>query len=230
MNDIAISIVLPSYLEEENLRFLLPRINETLARIGKTYEVIVVDTISPLDETKQVCTQNNARYLNRSPSNAFGDAVRTGIAAARGERVVFMDADGSHTPEFIATLEASSKDYDVVIASRYIEGGFTDNSWALIAMSRFLNITYSFILNLNCKDVSNSFKIYKREQLLPIDLKCQNFDIVEEILYKLNKMNPGLKILELPYTFKQRAFGKTKRNLLVFMLTYLKTIIQLRLN
>lgn len=223
-----ISVVLPSYLEEENLRFLLPRILDTLRASGRTHEVVVVDTVAPLDGTAAVCEALGARYINRTPGNTFGDAVRTGIDEARGQNIIFMDADGSHTPEFIQNLIDAAPGHDVVIASRYVEGGFTDNSMALIAMSRLLNWTYSVVLGLRCKDVSNSFKLYRAEQLKSLQLSCANFDIVEEILHRLNKANPGLKIKEIPFSFKQRAFGKTKRNLVIFVFTYLQTIIRLK--
>ncbi len=55
--------------------------------------------------------------------NTFGDAVRTGIAEAMGERIIFMDADGSHAPEFILKLIDQSDANEIVIASRYVEGG-----------------------------------------------------------------------------------------------------------
>jgi dolichol-phosphate mannosyltransferase len=227
---IAYSVVLPSYLEEENLRLLLPRIRETLSSLLVATEIVVVDTVEALDATESVCRENGARYVNRRPANTFGDAVRTGIAQARGERIVFMDADGSHAPEFILKLIAESDANEIVIASRYVEGGVTENDKALVLMSRVLNLSYSLFLNLKCKDVSNSFKIYQAGLLKSLELKCQNFDIVEEILFKIVRKNPGVRIKEIPFTFKKRMFGQTKRSLLSFMATYLFTIIKLRLS
>lgn len=228
--NVALSIVLPAYLEEENLRILLPRLNAMRAKLGIETEILVVDTITPLDNTKDACETNGVRYIQRHGGNYFGDAVRTGIAEARGERILFMDADGSHTPEFIPELWKETPNGDVIIASRYIDGGYTENSFSLVLMSRVLNWTYAVILGLKCKDVSNSFKIYRAEQIKPLTLKCQNFDIVEEILYKISRRNQGLKIKEIPFSFKKRMFGDTKRNLLAFIFTYLLTIIKLRLS
>jgi len=227
---IAYSVVLPSYLEEENLRLLLPRIRETLSSLPVATEIVVVDTVEALDATESVCRENGARYVKRRPANTFGDAVRTGIAEAMGERIIFMDADGSHAPEFILKLIDQSDANEIVIASRYVEGGVTENDKALVLMSRVLNLTYSLFLNLKCKDVSNSFKIYRADLLKSLELKCQNFDIVEEILFKIVRKNPGVRIKEIPFTFKKRMFGQTKRNLLGFMATYLFTIIKLRLS
>lgn len=226
MNEL--TVVIPAYEEEENLRILLPRLNKVLNGLAISYEVLVIDTFKPLDNTKLVCSENGTKYINRENTNAYGDAIRTAIKCANGNHILFMDGDGSHTPEFISNLIKYMKEYDVVIGSRYIEGGATDNSSSLIIMSRIVNIMYSLILNLNCKDVSNSFKIYKAEQLKQLKLYTDNFDIIEEILFKLSRNNKYLRIKEVPFTFKKRMFGNTKRNLLMFMFSYLFTLLKLR--
>ena len=61
-----------------------------------------------------------------------------------------------------------------------------------------------------------------------LGLSCQNFDIVEEILFKIARAHPGVRIKEIPFSFKKRMFGQTKRSLLLFMMTYIFTIIKLR--
>jgi dolichol-phosphate mannosyltransferase len=225
---IKLSVIMPCYLEEENLRLLLPRLVTEITKIGDSYEILVVDTMHAMDNTKEVCEANNVSYVQRAGGNNYGDAIRTGIDHARGEYTIFMDADGSHSPEFISKLYNYKNEYDVVIASRYIHGGSTDNNRLLILMSYITNMTYSVVLNLRYKDISNSFKLYRTSHLKELTLKCKNFDIVEEILYKIKKDHKKLKVLEIPYSFKQRLFGHTKRNLLLFILTYIVTIVRLR--
>jgi len=227
-NNITLSVVLPSYLEEENLRLLLPRLNSVLTSLGIGYETLVVDTMSPMDGTREVCEQNGALYLNRENGNLYGDAVRTGISRARGEFLLFMDADGSHPPEFIRKMYQQIEGNDIVIASRYIAGGSTDNTKILILMSLTVNILYSLVLNLKCKDVSNSFKLYHAALFQGLNLYCNNFDIVEEILFKIKKKHKSVKIKEIPFSFKKRMFGHTKRNLFVFIFSFLFTLIKLR--
>ncbi len=117
---------------------------------------------------------------------------------------------------------------DVIIASRYMKGGHTENSPVLIAMSKIVNWGFAFVLNIKCKDVSNSFRLYDGEKLKSLTLKCENFDIVEEILYKLIRIFKGLSIKEIPFSFKQRMFGETKRNLGKFIITYIFTLARLR--
>jgi len=222
------SIIIPSYLEEENLRIIIPRLKNEMQKLGDDYEILIVDTMRPMDATEDVCRSNNVICLNRKNGNHYGDAVRTGLENARGEYIIIMDADGSHSPEFISNLYHYKNNYDVVIASRYVDGGATDNNRILILTSWMVNVIYSVVLNLKCKDVSNSFKLYRGNLIKNLDLCCDNFDIVEEILYKLKKMKKGLKIKEIPFSFKKRMFGETKRNLFCFMLTYIFTLFKLR--
>ena len=204
MSETEISVIIPSYLEEENLRVILPRIVTTLESLNITWEINIIDTLKPMDYTEAVCRQYGVNYYNREGSNEYGSAVRTGIAKANGKYLLFMDADGSHSPEMIAQLFEFRREYDVVIASRYVEGGGSDNSKSLIMMSLIVNKIFSLVLGLNCKDVSNSFKIYRAEQLKTLNLYCHEFDIIEEILVKLKRKFPALKIKEVPYVFKER--------------------------
>jgi dolichol-phosphate mannosyltransferase len=179
---IELSIVIPSYREEENLRVLLPRLNKVMNENAITGEILVVDTVQPLDNTELVCREFGAKYISRRPTNVYGDAIRTAIQNTNGEYTLFMDADGSHTPEFITRLWSHRKSHHVVVGSRYVEGGDTENPSHLIWMSRLVNLAYGVVLGLRCKDVSNSFKLYQSSQLKALTLKCSNFDIIEETL------------------------------------------------
>lgn len=223
-----LSVVLPAYNEEENLRLLIPRIRHVCEEMSRSYEILVVDTISPMDGTAELCEEQQIRYLNRTGGNLYGDAVRTGIANSNGRYVIFMDADGSHPPHFLQDLYRVREEADIVVASRYVSGGFTENSKALVLMSWFVNTGYRLVLGLKCKDVSNSFKLYPGDALRAVRLRCDNFDIVEEILVRIMQANPHFRILEVPFTFKKRMFGQTKRNLVTFVFSYSVTLMRLR--
>jgi dolichol-phosphate mannosyltransferase len=228
MSNLGLSVVIPAYLEEENLRIILPRLRQALEKMDVVSEILVVDTAQPLDNTQQVCEEFDVMYVKRGPGNSYGDAVRSGIVAAQGKCIIFMDGDGSHSPEAIPDLFEWRGTFDVVIASRYVEGGATENTKSLILLSRIVNYVYGIVLNLKCKDISNSFKLYQAAELKKLELKCQDFDIIEEILIKLCRTNDPFNIKEVPYTFKQRLFGNTKRNLLLFSVSYFFTLIKLR--
>jgi dolichol-phosphate mannosyltransferase len=224
-----LTVVLPAYEEAANLKVLLPRILEALGSTGETFEVLVVDTQEALDGTQGVCETFGVRYINRQVSNAYGDAIRTAIDASLGEFVLFMDADGSHPPEFIPEMLAWARRSDIVVASRYVGEGRSENPGSLVCMSKLLNLTYRLVLGVDCHDLSNSFKLYRGADLKRLYLRCTNFDIVEEIVFKIAKGNPQVRIQELPFAFQQRLHGKTKRNLVRFIINYWVTLLRLRL-
>ena len=220
-----LSIVLPAYMESDNLRKILPEIHKYISLLGVNYEILVIDTKENLDDTENVCKHNNVIYINRENGNSYGDAIRTGIKYARGEYILMMDADGSHEPKSIINLynEIKNSDSDIVIGSRYCSGGKTDNNIILKGMSYILNITYRTIFNLKVKDCSNSFRIYKSSIIKEISLECDNFDIVEEMLIRINSEN----VKEVPTYFKKRDKGTSKRDLLKFIFSYIKVIAKL---
>lgn len=227
-NEIEISVVMPAYKEAENLSFLLPKLRLALSRITGAFEIIVVDSMNPLDGTAEICAKFGVKCVSRQNSDLFGDAVRTGISEASGKYVVFMDADGSHSPEFVAKLYGARDKADVVVASRYIAGGNTENSRVLVLMSRLLNIVYARVLGIKCGDISNSYKLYRADLLKRIKLHSANFDVVEEILFKLVRLKRDLRIMELPFNFQKRKCGETKRNLVLFIVSFIITLIKLR--
>ena len=221
-----LTIIIPSLNESDNLKKLIPEIK---SEIGKkfTYEIFIIDGINKDNKTFKITKKNSIRYLNRIRNNDYGNAVRLGIKKSTGKYILFMDGDYSHNPKFILKLY-ENKLYDVVIASRYVPGGKTDNSLLSETLSRFLNKFYNIILNLELEDVSNSFKLYNTKMIKRLHLSCNHFDIIEEIIFKLKKNNDKIKFLEVPYHFKQRKFGKSKRNFFV-IIAYLFSILKLRI-
>ena len=138
----AISTVLLAYKEAENLKVLLPKIKQQLDKIGGEYEIIIVDTMKPLDDTPAVCKKFGARYVNQRLPH-FGGAFRTGIKAARYDKFLIMDSDGSHNPIYIPDIyKKFVSGADVVIGSRYVKGGKTNDSKVSIIMSHILNFVF----------------------------------------------------------------------------------------
>lgn len=219
--------MLPAYEEAANLEILLPKLHAVAETLAASHEIVVVDTESPRDATPQVCQQHNARYVARRGGNLYGHAIRTALLEARGRFVVFMDADGSHNPSFLPALWQHRATADLVIASRYVSGGKTENPAVLIFLSHVVNHVFRFVLGLKCFDVSNSFRLYHGEELRKLKLKCNHFDIVEEILVKLAFARRGYFITEVPIVFEKRKAGQTKRNLFTFAIGYIVTLVRL---
>ena len=226
------SIVIPAYEESSNLLELLPSINREIASTAiNVYEIIVVLPDFATQNDVQLIEEFGARVVLREPTNSFGDALRCGFSAVSREAdwVITMDADGSHAPETIPRLLAASPLVDVVVASRYAAGGSSDNALASRLMSRGLNAVYGIVLGIRCKDISTNFKRYRSKDLMELDLKCQNFDIVEEIFFRLKVLNgDSFNVLEIPDHFFDRKHGQTKRRLGPFIVSYIRTLLRLR--
>jgi dolichol-phosphate mannosyltransferase len=229
-----IEINIPAFDENENLQLLIPQILEEVKRYQNfTFRVKVIVRNDEPQTTLDLLDDLGVQGIRRQPDNSFGSAISTGIATISNVStfVIFMDADGSHQPDSIIRLvnEAKRTDADIVIASRYINGGKTENSMVLKLMSKILNKIFSLTLGIGCKDVSTNFKIYKSDLVRDIELLCKNFDVVEELLLKVKiKSGSNFSFVEIPDHFQQRKFGESKRKLSVFILSYIVTLAKLR--
>ncbi len=226
-SQIELSLILPAYEEARNLEVLLPALKAALEASDVRYEILVIDTERPLDDTPEVCKRNGVSYHPRKGGSLYSHAVKTGISASAGKWVLFMDADGSHPVSMVPVLWGRRNDADLIIASRYVKEGRTENPPILIFLSLIVNVVFRLVLGLKCRDVSNSFRLYDGEELRSLRLECENFDIVEEILIKLSLSKKDITILEVPFTFGTRKAGETKRNLLTFAISYLGTLWKL---
>jgi len=226
MSRLELSIIIPSLREYENLKRIIPEIIN-LIKNNISYEILIVDGL-----TKDLKTFNlskiykNTKYFNRKGNNNYGNAVRLGIKKSIGRFIIFMDADYSHLPNFIPKLYKYRK-YDIVIASRYVKGGNSDNNFFLKFLSRLLNFFYGLVLGLELNDISNSFRLYNSNIIKKLKLKCNHFDIIEEIIFKFRIHNKKAIFKEIPYHFRERKFGKTKRNLFIIF-AYLISILKIR--
>jgi len=220
--------MIPAYLEAESLRDLLPQVKAAAAALTSSFEVLIVDTQEPKDNTAEICALNGVRHIHRSGGNQYGDAIRTGIAHARGRFLLCMDADGSHSPTYFPSMWAKRDTWDITIGSRYVQGGQTENPTVLIWMSYAVNLVFRLAFSIRAKDVTNSFRLYNTVILKPIKLDSNDFDILEELLIKAVTHRPPARIGEVPVTFERRKAGESKRKLTQFALGYLKTLQKLR--
>lgn len=118
---------------------------------------------------------------------------------------------------------------DVVIGSRYVEGGKTNDAKSSIVMSHILNGMFRFFLGIKAKDISTDYRMYETAQLKEVKLTCHNYDVLQEVLLclRLNKADKKLKIGEVPIEFDKRIYGESKRQLIPFIMSYIKTLFKL---
>ena len=126
--------------EAENLRLFLPRVIQVQKVLSEPSELMVVDTAVPMDNTEEVCKEFGARYINQKWPR-YGGALRTAFACAEQDKIVILDADGSvdieSLPKLLQTKNAGN---DLVIGSRYVEGGSHQTSKSSRLMSKICNL------------------------------------------------------------------------------------------
>ena len=213
-------VVLPTYNERENLPEIVPAILAAAAEL----DVLIVDDGSP-DGTGELAdglAKENPRVsvLHRKKKEGLGRAYLAGFAEVlqRGYgRILEMDADFSHAPAKLPELLAASKTADVVLGSRYVEGGGTVN-WSLgrRALSKGGSLYARTILGLSVRDLTGGFKCFRREVLEKLDLKTvgsSGYAFQIELTYRA--VRRGFKVVEIPITFVDRRVGKSKMSRLI---------------
>jgi dolichol-phosphate mannosyltransferase len=213
-----LSLVIPTRNERENVPLLLAKLGTVLD--GLTYEIIIVDDSD--DDTPQVATQVADELqvaisvIHREADGRLGGlstAVLEGVAAASGGYICIMDGDLQHPPELIALMldAAAECDADIVIASRYIEGGsdagLSGRTRKVISLcSKSLVRTVFWRRLRKVTDPLSGFFIARRTLLHETALKPIGFKILLDILVRSH----WKKVEELPLVFERRSGGSSK--------------------
>ena len=224
-----ITVSILTYNEEENIKELIPKVIEQLNKITDDYEIIVVDSPNSKDDSKSVCSKFNVSYyLQEGPY--FIDALKTAIKYASKDIFLYIDADFSHPPEYIPDIYSAfiKNNADLVIGSRYIKGGSTDDYKINILYSKILNFIYQILSgSFGIKDISGGYKMYKTSVLKNIDFWSRYFEMQLEIFIKAKLSNPNFKVVEVPIHFKKREKGDSKRNYSKYLPSFIKVLTKL---
>ena len=214
-------IVVPTYNEIESLPRLLDDVAEVLDARGLEHRLLVVDDGSP-DGTGQLADRRATRdpriaVLHRQAKTGLGDAYAAGFAAALAggaQRIVQMDADGSHDPGAIAALLAATDagGVDLALGSRYVTGGSTPD-WSLRrrVLSRGGSAYARALLGLAVRDLTGGFKCWRREALATVlrePLALQGYGFQIELTHRA--VRAGFTVAEVPIAFRDRRAGESK--------------------
>ncbi|HEX9042409.1 MAG TPA: polyprenol monophosphomannose synthase [Trebonia sp.] len=208
-------IVMPTYNERQNLEIVAGRLREAVPDA----DLLVVDDNSP-DGTGDLADKiaeadPRVQVMHRTEKAGLGRAYVAGFAWAleRGyDLIVEMDADGSHRPEDLPKLLATSATADAVIGSRYVPGGTVVN-WPKSRefLSRGANLYNRIMLGVRVKDATGGFRVYRAATLRAIDLHgIQSAGYCFQIDMTLRVLQAGLAITEVPITFIERERGTSK--------------------
>ncbi len=212
-----ITVVTPTYNEAENL----PRLVSALFALPLDARLLVVDDNSP-DGTgpiaDELADRNPGRVsvLHRAGKLGLRTAYLEGFASAfttDAEAVVQMDADFSHDPSALTTMAERLASCDVVLGSRYVDGGSVDVRWPRWrkGLSAFGNFYARTILGLPLRDVTTGYRMWRRETLeaMPLNrIEANGYVFLVEMAYLAHILE--YKIGEVPIYFADRRWGKSK--------------------
>jgi dolichol-phosphate mannosyltransferase len=209
-------ICLPTYNERENLEAMVRALGEVLEEGDR---VVVIDDNSP-DGTGELADRLAAelpfvKVLHRPEKQGLGPAYLAAFRhalAGDAELVFEMDCDRSHDPGDVPRLRAAAEGADLVLGSRYVEGGAIRN-WGLVRrlVSAGGSLYARLLLGVRVRDLTGGFKCYRRRVLEGIDLEAvrsRGYAFQIETTYRA--LRAGFRVVEVPVTFTDREVGGSK--------------------
>lgn len=212
-----ILVSVATYNEKENLPALVREIHTTLPAA----HVLVVDDNSP-DGTGKLAdglaaADPRVHVLHRAGKLGLGTAILAGMRYAMEhdyDYVLSMDADFSHHPRYLPAMVAGMDRHDVMIGSRYVPGGGTEN-WPLKRwlISNGVNLLTRLLMRVGARDASGGFRCYRVSKLREAHLErmiSRGYSFQEEMLYRCRAA--GCRVGETPIIFADRRGGTSKVN------------------
>ena len=222
-----VTVVIPTFNEAENV----VAISEAILGLGLPgLRLLIVDDNSP-DGTGQIADEVAARFnrngrrrmdvLHRTGKGGLGTAYIAGMTqtlAEGAEFVVQMDADFSHSPNYVPAMLGVilSTGADVIIGSRYVPGGSLDEGWSWWRrfLSWWANLYSRTLLGIRVRDMTAGFKLWRRSALLEIGLesvRSNGYVFQVEMAYLCERL--GFRIIEVPIHFEDRRIGHSKMDI-----------------
>ncbi|MEA1893123.1 MAG: polyprenol monophosphomannose synthase [Campylobacterota bacterium] len=226
-------VVIPTYNEIDNIEIIL----EKTFSLNLGLDILVMDDNSP-DKTyakvQEIIDSNlydkQLHLVIREKKEGLGKAYIAGFRWCLQrdyEYIIEMDADLSHDPKYLESFLENIKENDLVIGSRYVEGGGVVN-WS--ASRKFISSGGSFysrtILGIDIQDVTGGFKCFRRKVLQDIDLDnliTTGYAFQIEMNYRTALM--GFRIKEIPIIFEDRVAGQSKMSKKIFAEALLKVLL-----
>jgi dolichol-phosphate mannosyltransferase len=211
-------VVIPTYNEIDNLAEITRRILSANDEV----DILVVDDNSP-DGTGRLADElsladGRISVLHRPGKSGLGNAYRAGFSwglRAGYEFLVEMDGDGSHRPEQLPALLEGARNADVVLGSRWVDGGGAPN-WAIRRqlLSRAGSLYARVALALPFRDVTGGYRVFRASALNALGyqtVEAQGYCFQIEMLWRARQAN--LQIVEVPIDFAERLSGSSKMSL-----------------
>lgn len=217
MSERKVLIIIPTYNERENIPLIIPEIKKQLPKA----HILVVDDNSP-DGTSKIAKElgksmvGSVHVLDRTAKEGLGKAYIAGFkwALERDYDLIFeMDADFSHSPEYLPGFVEAARNADLVIGSRYLNGTVNVVNWPLnrLLLSYFGNVAARMIAGIKIMDCTGGFKCFRAETLRALNLdKIASSGYSFQVEMNFYVQRAGLTIKEIPIIFKDRELGESK--------------------
>lgn len=210
MNMPKISVILPTYNESDNIQ---PLVSEILRYLKEDVEIIIVDDASPdgtWEKAQEISQKNvNVRVLKREKKRGVASAISDGVSLARGEIIIWMDADFSMPPSILLKMIASLEENDVAVGSRYTPGASDKREVGRKFTSKAINTLAKILLNKEgISDYTSGFIVARRKVCDKVPIRGINGEYCIDFLY--NSKMRGFKIVEIPYECSPRNYGNSK--------------------
>ncbi|MBS1266583.1 MAG: Glycosyltransferase AglD [Candidatus Woesearchaeota archaeon] len=223
-----VSLVVPAFNEESNLKPLVKDIQGMTKKHKLDYEIILVNdnsSDSTLEIIDKLAKAKRVQAVHRIKGhNGMGNALIDGTKKAKGDIIVWVMADRSDNLETIPKMIKKIKQgNDMVFGSRYIPGGSSgdlDKTKAL-ASSGYSRLA-KFFFGLRVNDITNAFRAFKKSVFNKIKLDSGDFAISPEFAIKAHLR--GFRLTEVPTTYSNRIAGKTKFKMMKMGLKYLSLL------
>jgi dolichol-phosphate mannosyltransferase len=211
-----LSIVIPGHNEEGSIEQTVRAFHDELKKERIKHEILVVNDNST-DKTEDILRSLSkeipeVRYVNNTPPNGFGFAVRKGLESYTGDCVAIVMADMSDRPTDLVTYfrKMEEGNYDAVFGSRFIKGGKTiDYPRTKLFLNRFTNSIIRMLFGVKYNDVTNAFKLYKRETLDGVrPFLSHHFNLTVELPLKV--IVRGYSYGVVPNWWTNRKDGESK--------------------
>jgi dolichol-phosphate mannosyltransferase len=217
-------VVTPTYNEAENL----PKLVSALFALPLDVSMLIVDDNSP-DGTGRIAEELALKFpgrvevMHRPGKMGLRSAYLNGfqkLLSGDAEAIVQMDADFSHDPAALPEMVRKLETCDMVLGSRYVEGGSVDKNWPQWrkSLSAFANLYARSILRLPFHDVTTGYRLWRRETLMqtPFEkIQSSGYVFLVEMAYLTHCLE--FKIGESPIYFADRRFGKSKMSFKIQM-------------
>lgn len=214
-----LSVVIPAYNEAGSIQDTLIELCRTLEKESIPYEIVVVNDNSK-DNTFERATQIKTEYPNivvytNSGPNGFGFAIRYGLERITGDCVAIMMADLSDSPLDLVNFYRAMQEHnlDCVFGSRFIKGGSViDYPLLKKILNRIFNNLIKLVFRIRYNDVTNAFKLYKKETIKGLGpILSPHFNLTVEL--PLKAIIRGYNYRVLPNSWKNRKHGESKLKL-----------------